>query len=790
MRFELLCRVGNDQIKNDCEHYDLSFRSLIKNIRETGVHVLPRPNDTHAHQPITIRQRRALVCNPTNRSEDAKEPPRSTCASFTPRVRSTKPGVVQLGIKLARALDGWATAERGRFVLFLPGFMAVGVVAYFALPSEPPLWPAMLLVTLAFAVVALPGRRPYLRAGLLCLACLALGFAAARLASWRVAPWEAPPRGATVVSGRVAQVDLLPTGRRITVAAPSLDGAAPMARGVRVRLRDRDLMLLAAGDTVQVRALLRAPAPPAYPGGWDMQRDAYFGRMAAYGFAIGPAARLQAVPGSALQAFREKIVINVTSALPGARGAIAATLLTGIGTAIPGPDRAAFQASGLAHLLAVAGLHIGIVMALVFACCRRGLGAFEYTALRWPTRRIAAVAALAAGGAYLLLTGAHVPILRSFAMACLVTLAIFTERRAISLRALALAAAAITLAAPYEVMGVSFQMSFAAVLALVAGWEWTRLRLARLGEGLWWRKPALTIGGLAATSALAGTATLPFAAYHFGSTMMWYVPANIVAVPMTALWVMPWGIAALLLMPAGLHALALVPMGWGIAVLLWIAHGVAAWPDALIPVPQMPPYSLALAAFGLVWLCLWRTRLRLAGLPPLAISLLLACTHATPDLLVGADGRMAAAHVGAGVLAATQAGASSFEKNAPLRVWGQAARAFPPISASADSAVTCAAGQCRLRFGAVVAELAFAVAATCDGADIVISSQIQDGTCHATWIIDRRFVSREGATFITFPPGNPARTVVTTDRAWRGDRPWVLRPSLSLAAGLPMAQTE
>ncbi len=156
-------------------------------------------------------------------------------------------------------------------------------------------------------------------------------------------------------------------------------------------------------------------------------------------------------------------------------------------------------------------------------------------------RRIAAVAALAAGLLYLALTGGHIPILRSFAMACVVTLGVLSGRRAISVRALALAAVALMLFAPAEVMGVSFQMSFAAVLALVAGWEVLAPRLALLGAGAWWRGPALYVGGLALTSALAGTASLPFAAYHFGNAALFYVPANVIAVPLTGLWVMPWG---------------------------------------------------------------------------------------------------------------------------------------------------------------------------------------------------------------------------------------------------------
>ena len=111
---------------------------------------------------------------------------------------------------------------------------------------------------------------------------------------------------------------------------------------------------------------------------------------------------------------------------------------------------------------------------------RLGLAASEHAALRWPCKQIAAAAALLAGAGYVLITGMHIPVLRSFAMACLVTLGVATGRRAFSLRGLALAAMVLVLASPEEVVGVSFQMSFAAVLALIAGYEALRPALARL----------------------------------------------------------------------------------------------------------------------------------------------------------------------------------------------------------------------------------------------------------------------------------------------------------------------
>eukprot|EP01035_Chromulina_nebulosa_P034161 gene34162-45811_t len=261
---------------------------------------------------------------------------------------------------------------------------------------------------------------------------------------------------------------------------------------------------------------------------------------------------------------------------------------------IPLADRVAFRDSGLSHLLAVSGLNISIVMGFWFVLIRLGLLASEHAALHWPVKSIAAVGAIVAGLLLMLFTGAQVPIVRAFAMACLVTLAVLAGRRALSLRSLALAMAAVVLVAPSEVLGVSFQMSFAAVLALIAGYAALRPLLARLaGEGGAARWIAGHVLALALTSALAGTASLPYGAHHFGRVQVYYVLANMVAVPLTSLVAMPAGMIALLLMPLGLEGLALAPMGWGIAAILWIARTVAAWPEAVVAVPHLPGWGLA-----------------------------------------------------------------------------------------------------------------------------------------------------------------------------------------------------
>ncbi len=664
-------------------------------------------------------------------------------------------------------------------MLFLPACMATGVVAYFAQGQEPPARLGALMAAILLPASLAARLWPWARAALLAGGFAACGFASAQWAGARAPPWTALPRGAVMVSGVVTMLETLPEGRRVVIGSPALDDGPALPRALRVRLQARDTAVLGPGDRIRVRALLRVPAPPAYPGAWDTQRDAYFAGLAGYGFAIGPATVLAAARGSGWQAVRAGIAARVVAALPGPRGAIAATLLTGMGAAIPAADRSAFQDSGLAHLLAVAGLHIGIVMGLAFAAVRFALTRSEHAALFWPVKQIAAVAALAVGLGYLALTGAHVPILRSFIMASLVTLAVITGRRAVSMRALALAAVVLMAAAPELVMGVSFQMSFAAVLALVAGWEALTLVMVRLREAGRWHGLARHVVALVVTSALAGTASLPVAAYHFGSATTYYVPANLLAVPLTAFWVMPWGLAALALMPLGLHGLALAPMGWGIGLLLAIAHGVAAWPAARLAVPQLPPAALVGFMAGLIWLCVWRTRLRLAGLGIMAAGLAAAVLAPVPDLVVSPDARLIAARVGGHVYVAASRGTSRFDKETPGRVWGAAATlAFPASGEAENGALRCSEDWCRVTARGQVAVVARADDAPCDGAAVIVSSLAMP--CSGP-VVDRGTVARKGATSVRLTAAGP---VIRTDADERGVRPWVIREPVRLPPAL------
>ncbi len=696
-----------------------------------------------------------------------------------------------LGVWWARAAEAFAT-ERQQQALWLPVAMGAGILLYFSLRSEPNARLIWLAPGLIIAALLVARRWPF--CGWLCalVAAGSFGFAVTLWHAQRAPPPLSPPPRALVIQGIVQNVQALPQGLRVTLAEARLGPEAPrLARSLRIRLRNDDPARPAPGDLLSVRALIRAPAAPAYPGAWDFQRAAFFSGQGGVGFAIGAA---EVTPGAGeaplLAGLRTALETRVMAALPASAGAISAALLTGSQSAIPTADLNAMRDSGLAHLLSVSGLHIAIVMSVSFWVTRLLLALYRPVALRVPGKLMAGCGALLAGGFYMLLTGAQVPMQRSFAMACLVTLAILAGRKAISLRGLAWAATVVMIVDPASLLGPSFQMSFAAVLALIAGWEAVQPRLAGLrGHRGWAWRIGFAVLGLMMTSVLAGAATAPFGLAHFGRLQWYGVAANAIAVPLTSFIVMPAGMLAALLMPLGLEAPALLVMGLGVEGVLWVARIVAAWPGATQAAMPIPAWGLMVFAFGLCWLCLWRSWWRALGVLPMILGLSSAAFVQPPHILISGDARLIAISAADTLFLQRQSGASSLTRDAWLRLYGQTvAQALPAEGSTAGGKLRCSAEGCvvdegpgafLVRRGNIVAQ--------CGAVAVIISAEPIRQRCRQSLLIDRFSVWRDGPHAVWL---SPTGVQVISDRAWRGIRPWVPPPPLPRAATEPPAQIE
>lgn len=537
------------------------------------------------------------------------------------------------------AIQDLLRAARPQAALWLPVLLGAGIALYFALPLEPPVWLApVLLLPLALLLLAArraPGCPGWLQALPLALLALALGFQLAQLRSLAVAaPVLERELGPVRLEATVERVERQERGRRLWLSEARVERLAAADTPVRLRVTLRGLEpAVAPGDRVALLAILRPPPGPATPGAYDFARQAWFLRLGAVGFALGDLERLGegsveagllARPTRWRDGLRQAIAERVLAVLPDRRGAVAAALTVGERGAIPEPTLAALRDSGLAHLLAISGLHLGLAAGAVFFALRAGLAAWPAVALTRPIKKWAAVAALAAAFAYLQLAGASVTAQRAFVMVGVVLLAVLLDRSAVTLRLVAWAAVAVLALAPESLVSASFQLSFAAVVALVSAWElWRGWRETRRGgprgESLW-RLPAGYLAALAFTSLIAGLATAPFAAFHFNRLALYGLVANLLAVPVAAFLVMPAALLALLAMPLGLDRPFLWLLGAGVEAILRIGDLVAGWPGAVALVPAMPAWGLAAVALGGLWLCLWRPpALRLAGVPLLLV---------------------------------------------------------------------------------------------------------------------------------------------------------------------------
>ncbi|HKX11424.1 MAG TPA: ComEC/Rec2 family competence protein [Stellaceae bacterium] len=672
--------------------------------------------------------------------------------------------------------------ERDRWFLWLPAFLGTGIGIYFSLTVEPPLWLGLALAALAVIAVALARWRERGIAAVLALAAIAIGFAAAEIETWAVAApvLERPTTPRVLVEGRVVEVEPLPEGRRITLE-PRRIGELPrpmLPARVRITLRDIEGAAI-PGEGISVPAQLFPPSGPAMPGAYDFQRRAYFDRLGAVGYAQGP---LRPLPAEApptwrawVASLRVSMSARIMAALPGTTGGIAAAIITGETHAIPEADDQAFRDAGLAHILVIAGLHMGLVAGLAFFAVRAGLALVPWIALRISTKKAAAVAALMVTFGYLLLSGATVSSRRSFVMTTLVLLAILVDRLSISARALAWAGLAIMLASPYSVTTAAFQMSFAAVAGLVAFYETFRERI-----GGWYRDAGLArrwglhLLAIVFTTVVTTIATTPFTVFHFNRYAIYSVAANIVAVPITGLWVLPWAMLACALMPFGLERVALVPMGWGIDVIADVAHIVTSWPGAAQLVPSMPVWGLMLLGFGGFWLCVWRRRWRLLGLAPILVGYLTLLLPRPPDVLIDGESHLVAVRGADGSYLVSGHEHSRYTEDTWARrgAVGRGAL-WPQTGASADGTLACDREGCLYKTSGRSVALergASALAEDCARADLVVVPVPNRGECRAKPVIDSFDTWRNGSYAVWL--GTHGITIESV-RDWRGERPWV-----------------
>ncbi len=680
-------------------------------------------------------------------------------------------------------------AESGNLLPWAPVFMGAGIAIYFSLPNEPPLQTVIILSAVSGALTAFAWRRHWRIPTLLAFMSMVGFLAGTHRTEISAAPRLEKPLLPVSITATVYQV--YPGARKTrliladTSAGPQTAELAPVRMRITVRPPDNDLEV---GDRVRAVVSLRPPPPPIMPRAYDFQRQAYFDGIGAYGFTLGAAERtgdhiksprLQLM--RAIDGVRRDIMTKALAASPGDQSAsVAAALLTGYRGYIDDMTLATLRDAGVAHLLAISGLHIGLIAGLVFAAVRAFIALMPYLAQSIDGKKIAAAAAVPFAAAYAVLAGFTVPTERALIMTTLVLAGVLLDRRALSMRTVAFAAFAVLAIKPESLVTPGFQMSFSAVTALIAVHGWLRKR--RQAEGLaphtWSRRIGGYLGGVLLMSVIASGATAPFAVYHFQHVSTFGIVANIVAVPIAAFWVMPAGLAGTVSIPFGLEPPFFALMAAGTRVILNVAEWVAALPITSTDLASLPVWGLICIGSGGILLTVSVSSLRYAGVPLVVTGSLGAFMTDVPDIIIDGRARVVAVKDANNVLMLSTRRKARFESAGWLRRNGQAppdGHPWPKTPEHLVSGLRCDAYGCLLERGDLAVAIATktnAIADDCRDSDFIIALEpLPRGCSPPLGKLDRFDLWRFGTHAVWIEENGTLR--IETVNGVRGNRPWV-----------------
>ena len=523
-----------------------------------------------------------------------------------------------------------------------------GVGGYFALPVEPGMWAVVGLAVLG-ALAGIWGWRrqgDFGGVGLL-LAVAVLGCLVAALRTHAIGAPVLRFRYYGPVEGHIAAIDTSASQRvRVVLEDVRLPGLAPSATPDRVRVSfapDTVPFALAVGQHLGTSAHLSPPQGPTEPGGFDFQRHIWFLGIGAVGYSRAPPVLLgQGRAASPVTRLRAHLDAQIRARMPPETAGVTVAIATGNRADIPAQALENLRTANLAHLLAISGLHMGLLVGFVFMLARYGLNLVPHAAHHWPVKKIGACIALLAATFYLFVSGMGVATQRAYVMVAVTLCAVLADRRAITLRAVAIAALIILVFRPESLVGPGFQMSFAATIALVSAFRLLKDR----GMGAVHRIPIA--GGVLTvflSSLVAGLATAPFSAAHFNMIGQYGLLANLLSVPVMGVVVMPLLVIAALLAPLGLDGLPLAGVHLGLAWILGVAEFVASLEGARRLVPAPPRLFLPLFAFSALWCVAWQGRARWIGVVGVCAAFMAWAQVDRPRVLIAEDGGLVGVHL-------------------------------------------------------------------------------------------------------------------------------------------------
>ncbi|VAW05081.1 DNA internalization-related competence protein ComEC/Rec2 [hydrothermal vent metagenome] len=679
----------------------------------------------------------------------------------------------------------------------MPVFFALGIGGYFLLLQEPALFSSAASSAALIILLLIFWRYFVIRILLVMALLVSAGFFTASLRSWTLATpvleKEMSPR---VITGLVTDVRHYSSGKlHIILEEPQIlsrNMGSAVPDKIRLKVQKYD-QLPYPGDRIRIRAGLMPPPAPTMPGDFDYARQLWFQGIGAVGYAVSKPEIIEKGAATGLST-RQRFVMaeKIRTTIAGDAGGLAAALITGQRSGISREVAENMRSSGLAHLLAISGLHMGLLTGVAFFFSRFLLSRSEYLTLRYPVKKWAALIAMGAGLVYVYLSGGAIPTVRAFIMVSILFMGILLDRKAISLRLVAIAAMVILVLTPEVLLSVSFQMSFAAVVALVAVYEkradWLASRPDRNVTRNWRQKMVFYVGAMLLTTLIAELAIAPFALFHFNKLVQYGLLANLLAMPVMAFWVMPWVVVYLVLAPFGLGAVALYPMSYGLEIIIHIAEVVSGTPGSYSLLPTMGLWPLVAMALGAIWFAIWRTQWRIHGLTVIIVGFIAALLTPQPDILIDNGGRLIGVrNMDQDInLSSLRAGAMTRQRWAQrsgqekAEKWPQKTGGRNTGGENDENWMSCDRLSClyyprhksRQTLIALIRD-ELALEEDCRNAQLVISLVPVNINCpSASLVIDKWDFYHKGGHALWLPENSGDRIVIKTVAASRGNRPW------------------
>lgn len=682
--------------------------------------------------------------------------------------------------RMLEQVNGWWKAEATRHFLWLPVVFAIGIAIYYHLPSEPApeVLPALSLGLLGLMLALRKRALPVMFA----LFMISLG------ATWtqmRTVEDHSPvvlkeglsPRP---ITGVVRDIERTEHGVRLLLDKVTVDDLPPAMTPTQIRLSVRlkkgaEFELPHVGDGIEMRAGLLPPMGPALPNGFDFARYFSFRDIGAVGYGLPPWNIIapEERPGimNRFWTWRTRMTDDIVKQLGPGTGGVAAGFITGDARAISDEDFSALRASNLYHIIAISGEHMVVITGVIFLILRTLLLLLPARiSLRPESKPIIAIITLALVTIYLFVTGLPMSAVRAYFMIVLVLLAVILRRQVDPMRSLAITAFIMLVNDPASLLDPGFQLSFAATLALISLIEVRVVRGPRPDMPRA-RRVLYHFASLMLVSFVAECATEPLVISMFNNTSPYGIFANTLATPLVSFFLMPLVALFFVLLPFGLKHVALVLMSYGIDALMWLGRWVASFPHAQLFCPSLPGWGLAIFALGLVWVCLWKTRVRRYGVVACVVGVLSLLSVSPPDVLVGGTLKQIAFRGSDGfVLARGRAGSMLPE------MWANGL-GYTLLEKADEPEWRCDGLGCIAKVKSATIAFPHDIAALgedCQHAQVIVISAA--ATCNTgALVLDPKKLAGSSVTALWVKPDGKVH--VETSAQWQGQRPWSIGPA-------------